>query len=468
MKRTTCSRGFAVAAVLCFGVASVARAEITIIANPTAATIVKSVLVPAAVGLPVTNAAVDAAISGLAPIQVTLKNTGPGASVKVRISPVGAGSHIQLWAKNSDSNWWDINITGWLPVSGYALPEGFDRTIDVYAISDAAGIYPLTVNLAKISDTSVVATTTGTVTVNKATPMVMIMPTATAITYGQALSASTLSGGAASVAGAFAFTAPTTIPNVGTAAQSVTFTPDDATNYETIVFNVNVTVNDLTTLSPPQNLAASDGTDTNKVLLTWNASVGARSYEVWRSTSRSSGSASKISSPDPSGTSYDDTSAAAGTTYYYWVKAGNSITTSAYSASDSGFMGVIGPLIAANGLVGEAPLNSGDPVTIAVQMMNIDPYIGAEVDWWVVVCANGAEWYYLNSSMQWTPFNGDLALCHPVYSGPLVNLSSTTVLDQYLAPIGTYSFWFAIDYPMDGILNPSGQILFDKVTVIVQ
>jgi hypothetical protein len=81
------------------------------------------------------------------------------------------------------------------------------------------------------------------VTVNKATPTVTTEPTASEITYGEALSDSILSGGTGSVAGAFAFTSPTNKPNAGTADQSVTFTPDDEDNYETVVFDVSVTVN---------------------------------------------------------------------------------------------------------------------------------------------------------------------------------------------------------------------------------
>jgi len=129
---------------------------------------------------------------------------------------------------------------------------------------------------------------------------------------------------------------------------------------------------------------------------------------------------------------------------------------------------VVGPQITANGWAGDAHLISGDAVTIAVQMMNIDPYLGVEVDWWVVAYAHSGEWYYLNNAGQWLSFNGDLAFCQPVYQGPLFNLPSTPVLSGYTLPLGTYDFWFAIDYPMDGILDLNGQILFDKVTVVVQ
>ncbi len=81
------------------------------------------------------------------------------------------------------------------------------------------------------------------VTVNKANPVVDTWPTASAITYGQTLASSTLTGGDATPTGSFAFTNPTTAPGVGTSAQSVTFTPDDTANYNTLVGTVDVTVN---------------------------------------------------------------------------------------------------------------------------------------------------------------------------------------------------------------------------------
>ena len=95
------------------------------------------------------------------------------------------------------------------------------------------------------TDTTNYNTVTGTVdvTVNRADPTVTTWPTASAITYGQTLASSTLTGGSASVAGTFAFTTPSTVPNAGTAAQSVTFTPTDTTNYNTVTGTVDVTVN---------------------------------------------------------------------------------------------------------------------------------------------------------------------------------------------------------------------------------
>jgi hypothetical protein len=79
--------------------------------------------------------------------------------------------------------------------------------------------------------------------VNKLTPEVTVWPSATAIDYGQTLASSILSGGAASVAGTFAFTNPSTAPAAGTASQAVTFTPTDGVNYATVNGTVSVTVN---------------------------------------------------------------------------------------------------------------------------------------------------------------------------------------------------------------------------------
>ena len=88
-----------------------------------------------------------------------------------------------------------------------------------------------------------VSTSSSGNTVSKATPTISTSPIAAAITYGQTLASSTLSGGSASVAGSFSFTAPSTAPNAGTANQSVTFTPTDDVNYNTTTTDVSVTVN---------------------------------------------------------------------------------------------------------------------------------------------------------------------------------------------------------------------------------
>jgi len=71
-------------------------------------------------------------------------------------------------------------------------------------------------------------------------------------------------------------------------------------------------------LSPPTNLQASDGTYAGYVLVTWSPSEGASVYRVFRA---SSVNGPKTSLGSNSNTEWADTTATAGATYYYWVKA---------------------------------------------------------------------------------------------------------------------------------------------------
>lgn len=87
--------------------------------------------------------------------------------------------------------------------------------------------------------------------------------------------------------------------------------------------------------SPPDNVAASDGTYPDKVRVTWDAVSGATDYEIYRAISL--GGAKTSLDDDLTGTSYDDTSVAGGVTYYYWVKACNTSGCSDYSDHDTGY-----------------------------------------------------------------------------------------------------------------------------------
>ena len=111
-----------------------------------------------------------------------------------------------------------------LTINGVAQPDG------VYSSSDPSG---------RITGDGTL-TVGGTVT--PTTPTITTAPTATAITVGQTLAASILSGGVASVPGTFAFTTPSTAPAVGTASQPVTFTPNDTVSYTTATTTASVTV----------------------------------------------------------------------------------------------------------------------------------------------------------------------------------------------------------------------------------
>jgi autotransporter-associated beta strand protein len=109
------------------------------------------------------------------------------------------------------------------------------------AIATVAGS-PYSGNIVLRSGATSVNLATVSSTVAKATPLITTPPTASAITYGQTLAASSLTGGAGSVDGSFAFTSPSTAPSTGTANQGVTFTPNDTANYNTATESVSVTV----------------------------------------------------------------------------------------------------------------------------------------------------------------------------------------------------------------------------------
>lgn len=88
--------------------------------------------------------------------------------------------------------------------------------------------------------------------------------------------------------------------------------------------------------APPAGVFASDGTIRGGVQISWGSSRQADSYEVWRGMSADVTAATQLAAGLTTA-SYADASAAIDTTYHYWVKATNSLGTSDFSLSDSGF-----------------------------------------------------------------------------------------------------------------------------------
>ena len=86
----------------------------------------------------------------------------------------------------------------------------------------------------------------------------------------------------------------------------------------------------------PGGVSASDGTILGGVRVSWSPTLHADSYEVWRGTSSNVTEATQFA-VGLTTTSYTDASAAIDTTYHYWVKATNTLGTSDFSFSDSGF-----------------------------------------------------------------------------------------------------------------------------------
>jgi hypothetical protein len=92
-------------------------------------------------------------------------------------------------------------------------------------------------------------------------PTIASAPSATSISYGQTLASAILSGGSVtvpngsggttSVPGTWSFATPSAQPGLGTANQSVVFTPNDTSSYTTVGTQVPVTVNKATLIVAP-------------------------------------------------------------------------------------------------------------------------------------------------------------------------------------------------------------------------
>jgi hypothetical protein len=137
-------------------------------------------------------------------------------------------------------------ISGFADGAGTKISASGSFGTGAYTVN-ATSLTVSTVYYFKAFATNSIGTSYGTqgtfTTLDKATPTITLAPTATAITYGQTLVSSTLSGGTASAAGTFAFTTPSTASSAGTASQDVTFTPTDSASYNTATTTVSVTVN---------------------------------------------------------------------------------------------------------------------------------------------------------------------------------------------------------------------------------
>jgi len=89
----------------------------------------------------------------------------------------------------------------------------------------------------------------------------------------------------------------------------------------------------------PEGLDASDGVYDDKVVLSWNPAPYAARYRIWRSgqTSRRTDEEPTWSTNVDAATTFVDATVVAGTTYVYWVQAGNTSGWSHTSASAHGF-----------------------------------------------------------------------------------------------------------------------------------
>lgn len=118
----------------------------------------------------------------------------------------------------------------------------------------------------------------------------------------------------------------------------------DLTNIKTI-YTVNIrqavlaadnVIRGVNSVATPANLTATDSTHADKVVVSWDAAAGADGYYIYRTATNVPPTTDPIGTVLQGTLSYDDTTAVAGVTYYYWVKAYNQFGAGAFSNSDAG------------------------------------------------------------------------------------------------------------------------------------
>ncbi|MCL2638046.1 MAG: hypothetical protein FWD48_06695 [Oscillospiraceae bacterium] len=152
-------------------------------------------------------------------------------------------------------------------VNGVILVLDTDFTI---SHSNNTGAGQATVTVTGIGNYT--GTASGSFQIGKATPPTVTFPSASAITYGQTLADSTLSGGSGD--GTFAWNVPTTVPIVSNGGFNVRFTPNDTDNYD--YTDITLTQTTAITVNPAELTITASGTlsPIDTVTLTLSGRVG--------------------------------------------------------------------------------------------------------------------------------------------------------------------------------------------------
>ncbi|MEP6946786.1 MAG: cytochrome c peroxidase [Acidobacteriota bacterium] len=125
-------------------------------------------------------------------------------------------------------------------------------------------------------------------------------------------------------------------------------------------------------LAAPFGVSATDNLYNNKIGLYWEPIFGATNYRIFRNTTNDAANAADVGTT--AANSFFDTSAPAGQTLFYWVRAENGSSVSAVSSPDTGIragtvqQGPIPPL-------DPPPVPAGNPITAAKS------YLGKALFW---------------------------------------------------------------------------------------
>lgn len=182
-------------------------------------------------------------------------------------------------------------------------------------------------------------------------------------------------------------------------------------------------------VSAPTGLTATG--QSSSILLSWNASSAAQYYDVYRGTIPGGEGAGPIGSP--ASTTFTDTNAIAGTTYYYTVAAVSATGTSAQSNEASAAVG-------AGAVLADGTYNV---ISVAQNLVLDDPAnssaLGTNVILWPANGGNNQKWSFTsvgNGYYTITNLSNGLALDDPAFS-----TASGTQLVQWSLNGGINQLW---------------------------
>ncbi len=164
----------------------------------------------------------------------------------------------------------------------------------------------------------------------------------------------------------------------------------------------------------PANLEASQGDPADKIRLIWESLPGALTYEVWRNTTNGLSTATRLVGFLVTTNSFEDLTAPASVTLYYWIRARNAGGLGPFAGPTTGFRplppsgGVVWQL-SASGQAFNAPAEAADGTIYATSYTNRygDPnfYISGTNGWLYAIDADG--------SVRWVRGFGDVVRCAP-------------------------------------------------------
>lgn len=129
------------------------------------------------------------------------------------------------------------------------------------------------------------------------------------------------------------------------------------------------------TVGATGNVSASQGTYSNYVSLSWDATPDAVAYQIWRNTSNDPSTATMLTPTSIIGDSYDDTAAIPGQTYYYWVQPVSQIGTGSLGTA------VVGSVAASSQLtVSQQPASGIANQKLPAVQFVVDDQFGNPID----------------------------------------------------------------------------------------